>query len=163
MKLGPALARLHEIETDLAETYRAIGERHPSDHDVYHQCHAFAKQCEHHAQKLAPVAERYGAAVDEDEGPDFWSGVLDRARRTAGAPLGRSAESGLLLLRDLRELFLRAEECSITWVMVAQAAQAARDPQLLEIATECHTEAELHVKWFTTKIKLSAPQVLVAG
>jgi hypothetical protein len=162
MKIGPALARLHEIETDLADVYRRLGERHPSDHDVYHQCHTFAKQCEQHALMLEPVAERYGTDVG-DEGPELWSGVLERVRRAAGAPLGTRSESGLLLLRDLRELFLRAEECSITWVMVAQAAKAARDQQLLEIATECHTETEIQVKWFTTRIKVAAPQVLVAG
>lgn len=163
MKLGAALKRLHELEAELAEEYRRVGGRHPSDHDVYHQCHTFAKQCEEHAAKLAPVAERYGAAVDEEVGPDFWTGVLDRARRAVGAPLGRAPQSGLVLLRDLRELFLRAEECSITWVMVAQAAQAARDAQLLDIATGCHTETETQVKWFTTKIKLASPQALVVG
>lgn len=163
MKLGAAVKRLHEIEHELADDYRRIGERHPSDHDVYHQCHTFAQQCEGHAEQLAPVAERYGAHVDEEHGPDFWSGLLDRARRAAGAPLARSPQSGLVLLRDLRELFLAAEECSITWVMVAQAAQAARDEQLLGIATDCHTETETQVRWLTTRIKLASPQALVTG
>jgi hypothetical protein len=163
VKLGPLLARLHELETDLADDYRAIGERHAADHDVYHQCHSFALQCERHARALQPHAARYGEEVDDDAGPDLWSGLLERARHTGSELLGRAPQGGLLLLRDLRALFLAAEEASITWVMAGQAAQAARDAPLLEAVTRCHTETELQVKWLTTRIKVAAPQALVAG
>jgi hypothetical protein len=163
VKVGPLLARLHELETELAEDYRALGERHAADHDVYHQCHSFAQQAEQHAEALQPVAERYGEQVDDDAGPDVWSGLLESARRAGSELLGRRPETGLLLLRDLRTLFLAAEEVSITWVMAGQAAQAARDPELLEVVTSCHTEVELQVKWLTTRIKVASPQVLVAG
>jgi hypothetical protein len=163
MRLGPLLARLHELETDLAQEYRALGERHAADHDVYHQCHAFAQQCDDHAGRLAPVAERHGEHVAGDEGPDFWSGALERVRRAGSAVLGRSPETGVLLLRDLRELFLSAEECSITWVMAGQAAQAARDRELLALVTQCHEQAEHQVKWLVTRIKVAAPQALVVG
>jgi hypothetical protein len=162
MKIGPLLARLRELEADLADELRALGERHAADHDVFHQCHTFAKQCERHAAALEPLAARYGEDVD-DEGPGFWSGLLESARRTASASLGRVPESGLLLLRDLRTLFLRAEECSITWVMAGQAAQAARDQELLDVVHACHQETEIQVKWFVTRIKVAAPQALVVG
>jgi len=163
MRLGPLLARLHQLETDLAEDYRTLGERHAAEHDVYHQCHTFALQCERHAQALQPHAGRYGEDVDDDTGPDFWSGLLERARRGSSALLGRAPQGGVLLLRDLRALFLAAEETSITWVMAGQAAQAARDAELLETVTRCHTETELQVKWLTTRIKVASPQALVVG
>ena len=164
MKLGPLLARLHELELDLADEYRRIGERHAADHDVLHQCHTFAKQCQQHAERLAPIADRYGKHVDDESGGgDVWSGLIEKVRRAGSAAIGRAPEGGLLLLRDLRELFLRTEECSITWVMAGQAAQAARDPELLEVVTECHTETEIQVKWLTTRIKVAAPQALVVG
>ncbi|HEY7792552.1 MAG TPA: hypothetical protein VIA10_00945 [Gaiellaceae bacterium] len=162
MKIGPLLARLHELETDFAEELRALGERHAADHDVFHQCHTFALQCERHAAALQPVAARYGEDVG-DEGPGFWSGLLESARRTASASLGRVPESSLLLLRDLRTLFLQAEECSITWVMAGQAAQAARDQELLDVVRTCHQETEIQVKWFVTRIKVASPQALVVG
>jgi hypothetical protein len=76
--------------------------------------------------------------------------------------LGRAPQSGLLLLRDLRDLFLAAEECSITWVMAGQGAQAVRDKELLELVRELHGETELQVKWLTMRIKLAAPQVLAS-
>jgi hypothetical protein len=163
MKLGPLLAQLHELETELADEYRALGERHASDHDVFHQCAAFAKQAEAHAQRLLPLAERYGEQVDDDTGPGFWSGVLTRARRATSETIGRSSASGLVLLRDLRALLLAAEEVSITWVMAGQAAQAARDAELLETVSDCHVEVELQVKWLTTRIKVAAPQALTVG
>jgi hypothetical protein len=163
VKLGPLLASLHGLEVELADDYRAIGERHAADHDVYQQCHTFALQCERHARALEPHAARYGADVDDDLGPGVWSGLLERVRHETSALLGREPQSGLLLLRDLRALFLAAEETSITWVMAGQAALAARDAELLETVSECHTETELQVKWLTTRIKVGAPQALMAG
>jgi hypothetical protein len=163
MKVGPLLSRLHELETDLADELRALGERHAADHDVYHQCHTFAMQCDRHARSLEPHAARYGEGVDDHTGTELWSGLLERARHKGAELLGRAPQGGLLLLRDLRVLFLAAEEASITWVMAGQAAQAARDVELLETVTTCHTETELQVKWLTTRIKVAAPQALVTG
>jgi len=67
------------------------------------------------------------------------------------------------LLAVLRTLFLAAEEVSITLVMAGQAAQAARDAELLAVVRECHAEVELQVKWLTTRIKVAAPQALVTA
>lgn len=162
MKIGPLLSRLHELETELAADYRALGERHAADHDVYHQCHVFAEQCETHAAQLVPPAKEYGESLEAVE-PGVWSTMLERVRHTTSELLGRAPQAGLLLLRDLRVLFLSAEEVSITWVMAGQAAQAARDAELLEVVRTCHTESEIQVKWLTTRIKVASPQALVAG
>jgi hypothetical protein len=93
-------------------------------------------------QKLEPVAERYG-------GQATWKTAIG----------GGSGD----LLEDLRVLYLRAHECAITWVMASQAAKAARDEQLLTLATEYQSETEVQAKWFTTRIKTGAPQALVVG
>ena len=162
MRIGPLLAHLLDLETGYAAELRAAAERHRDDHDVFHQCHTFALQCQRHAAALQPVAARYGEGVDE-EGPGFWSGLLESARRAASTSIGRVPESSLLLLRDLRTLFLHAEETSITWVMAGQAAQAARDQELLDVVRECHQETEIQVKWFVTRIKVASPQALVVG
>jgi len=71
--------------------------------------------------------------------------------------------SGLLLLRDLRNLYLSAQEAEIDWVILAQAAQAVRDRELLQVVSLCHEEAEARGKWLRTRIKESAPQVLATG
>jgi hypothetical protein len=91
-------------------------------------------------QALGPLERRY-------EGKPVWSTAL--------------GDGSSDLLEDLRMLYLRSQETAITWVMAAQAAKAARDKELLSIATDCQTETELQAKWFTTRIKTGAPQALV--
>jgi hypothetical protein len=145
VKIGVLLGQLRELEVGLAATYRGTGERHADDHDVYHQCVSFAKKAEGHVAKLASLAERYDA------------------RNGADSQVQARDDNELGLLGVLRTLFLAAEEVSITWVMMNQAAQAARDAELLSVVQECHAEVELQVKWLTTRIKVAAPQALVTA
>jgi hypothetical protein len=163
VKVGPALKRLHAAELDLAADFRKLGERHAADHDVYHQTRTFAKQCEQHGERLRPIADRYGEELgDAGDGEGLWESVLEAVRRRSSEALGRRPESGLLLLRDLRELYLATQETLITWVIVRQGAMAARDAQLLEVAKELQPETDLQMKWALTHIKVSSPQVLMS-
>jgi len=159
-KLGTAIERLQAAELDFADELRKIGERHAAEHDVYHLSHTLAKQCEEHVRRLAPFAERYGAprGHEPDEG-HAWSGMLESVRHKASELVGRQP-TGLVLLNDLRHLFLGAQDVGILWVMVAQAAQAKRDGELLEVCTECHTDTKGQMNWLLTKIKTAAPQAL---
>jgi hypothetical protein len=142
MRIGPLLAHLHELEIGLAAELRAAAGRHRDEHDVYHQCHTFAVTADKRVQKLAPLRERY-------EGEAAW---------------GTAVEGGSdHLLEDLRMLHHCAQQSSITWVMAAQAAKAARDEELLAVATAAQSEVETQAKWFTTRIKTGAPQALVVG
>jgi hypothetical protein len=162
--LGQLLEQIHDAERDLADDYTTVGERHAADHDVYHLCHSLARQCGRHAERLAPAAERYGEHVDEDDNdPDAWGLVLESMRHKASELFGRRPEAGILLLHDLRRLFLAAENVAALWVMAGQAAQAKRDRELLQIVTECHTETDVQVKALMTHIKVSSPQALAVG
>jgi hypothetical protein len=143
MRIGPLLAHLRELETGLAAELRQAADRHRDDHDIYHQCHTFAVTADKRVEKLGPTAERH-------DGQAVW--------RTAVAD-----GSGDDLLEDLRTLCLRAHESALTWVMAAQAAKAARDQELLALATECQSETEMQAKWLTTRIKTGAPQALVVA
>lgn len=91
-------------------------------------------------QRLESLTERYG-------GQATWKSAV-----------GAGSEE---LLEDLRALYLRAQENAITWVMASQAAKAARDQELLALATKCQSETEFQGKWFMTRIKTGAPQALV--
>lgn len=71
--------------------------------------------------------------------------------------------SGLLLLRDLRDLYLATQEAEISWVILGQVAHAVRDRELLEVTTACREQAEARGKWVRTRIKQSAPQVLATS
>lgn len=143
MKIGPLLAHLGELENHLGGELRAAAERHRRDHDVYHQCHTFAVTADKRAQALEPLAKRYGAEKA------MW--------KTA---FGDGSDD---VLEDLRVLYLRAQEDATTWVMVAQAAKALRDQELLALVTDCHSQTEAQAKWFLTRIKTGAPQTLVVA
>ena len=113
-------------------------------------------------RRLAPFADRHGASGGGRSVADS-TGVVETVRRRSGDLLGRSKASGLLLLKDLRALYLSVQAAEIAWVILVQAAKAARDSELLDTASSCHQEAETRGKWLRTRIKEASPQVLVAG
>jgi hypothetical protein len=161
-KLGRYIEKLHDALTDLAGEYRKVGERHATEYDLYHLCHTLAKQCEGQADALGPHAERHAGDVPEssDEGPR--ESLLAGLRRATAAVVGRSPMTGLLLLRDLRQLHLTIEEAAMLWLIVGQAAQAARDRELLVLVEQCREEITHQLMWISTRIKETAPQVLVS-
>ena len=143
MRIGPVIARLEGLEKALAAGLRAAAERHRDEHDVYHQCMTFAVKADERARRLEPTARRYRGAPE-------WSTAV-----------GHECDGDLL--GDLRVLYLRCHESAIVWIMAVQAAEAARDSELLALASACHAEAEAHAKWFSTRIKAAAPQALVVA
>jgi hypothetical protein len=163
MNLGRALIDLHDAEAHLASELRKTGERHATEHDFFHLCRTLARQCEQHASKLQSFGPRYGVGLTARGDGGSGGGIGEFLRRRSAELNGHKPESGLEFLDDLRRLLLVAEDVSIQWVMVGQAAQAVRDPELLEAVTECHTETEIQVKWLTTRIKTAAPQALASG
>ena len=161
-KLGRYMEKLHDALTDLAQEYRKLGERHATEHDLYQLCHTLAKQCEGQAEALRPHASRHAGDVpdDVDEGPR--ESMLAGLRRATAALVGRSPATGLLLLRDLRQLHLAIEEAAMLWLIVGQGAQAARDRELLVVVEHCREEITHQLMWIQTRIKETAPQVLVS-
>ena len=142
MKLGDLMSHMLELETGLAVQLRAAAERHPDDHDIYHQCLTFAVTADKRAARLEPFAARY-------VGRTQWKTVV--------------VDGSDDLLAELRTIHLRAHEVAITWSMAEQAAKALRDADLLEVAVECRSETQMQAEWFTTRIKTAAPQALVVA
>jgi hypothetical protein len=94
----------------------------------------------------------------------------DRRRATPAAlrhklaeALRRRPESGLLLLRSLRQLYLQAQEVSFHWIIAGRLAQATRDHGLLALVDELHRETLTQIKWLKTEVKQASPQALVVG
>jgi hypothetical protein len=163
VRLGMAIKELHEAEAALAEEFRTVGERHAAEHDVHHVCTTLAKQCHAQAERLRPAAARYGEELPEREPPEPGEGLLAGLRRKGSELTGRQPPAGILLLRDLRRLYLMARECEIDWEMVGQGAKAARDRELLGTVTECMEQTEVQAKWLKTRLKEAAPQTLTVG
>jgi len=67
------------------------------------------------------------------------------------------------LLRDLNDLYLQACECELAWTLTMQAAQGARDRELIELATRCAGESGIQLKWMRTRMKQAAPQAMVVA
>ena len=151
MNLAHYIGLLHRSECELAKALREIGDAHVDEVDVHTLTTRLAKQSESHAEALTPFASRYGEEA---------AGEPERLHSTlfAGARSG-----GLGLLRDLHDLYLMACECEITWTLVAQAAQGARDRELLETVQRCEAETATQVKWLRSRMKEAAPQALVVA
>jgi hypothetical protein len=162
MKLGLAIEQVAGAERELAEQLEIVGERHKTDHDVFHMTRTLAKREYAHLDALARHAGRYGTSVGDRDGNGSDGGPLAAAREKAAQLLGRRPEAGLLLLHDLRELHLLAAGASLDWVALAQGAQAAKDTDLLATVTECHNETLQTLKWTTYRLKEAAPQVLTS-
>jgi hypothetical protein len=149
--LASYLGLLHLSELELARAYLAVATDHGHEPDVETLCRRFADQSTACADALAPFAERYGE--DRPEEPErLHSELFDGTR-----------SGGLGLLRDLHDLYLMATECEITAALVAQAAQGARDADLLEVAERCQGEAAGQLSWLRTRMKQAAPQALVVA
>jgi hypothetical protein len=157
--VGRAIRQLHEAELTLAAQLRAAAERHADEHDVFHLARTLAEQCDSHAEAFRTHAERHGEApaVSDDDG--LWVGLVSTAQDQAA----ESPATGLVLLHDLRRLYLLAEEVLIEATMVKQAAMATRDADLLAAVTASMSETEVQVRWLETKIKTAAPQALTIG
>jgi hypothetical protein len=167
VKLDRAIDDVREREAQLAELLRTVGERHATEPDLYHLGHSLARSCVEHVTRLLPFAQRYGAATDgamtDGAAPDGGPGMLEALRRKGSQLLRHDEPAGLLLLRDLRELYLAAQDSELAWVVLLQAAKAARDADLVEVAEACHEEADGCGRWLRTRLKEAAPQVLATG
>lgn len=160
-KIAHAFDDLRAAETELADELRTVGERHAGDVDVYHVAHLLASRCSHQLELLAPHADRYEAILQTDAGEP--SALLERVRWAGAEILGRHEASGLLLLSDLRHLYVLAHRAELAWVVLLQVARALRDAELVAAATQGREEAERRWKWLRTKVKESSPQALVSG
>lgn len=151
MHLAHYLGLLHRAEAELGRAYREISEAHQDEADVALTCKRLAGQCEQHAERLGPVAQRY--AEDAVAEPERLHSQLFSGTRTGG----------IGLLRDLHDLYLMATEADICWTMIGQAAQGARDTDLLEVVNACAPETSVQIKWLRSRMKQAAPQALVVA
>ena len=161
MRLGSAIVSVHDQQRALADELRKVADRHAVEHDVYHTCHTLALKADEAAETLAPFAGRYGEPVRDGSRSEVWQSLLERVRRAGSEVAGRSTLPAVLLLRDLRDVYLGAQECGLGWTTLRQGASAARDGELLAACDAGMEGAERVAKWAKTRIKEAAPQVLV--
>ena len=160
MKLGLALEELHRSENHLAHQLLAVAERHKADHEIFHVGRDLATWSQDHVRRLAPFGDRYGVRLDPE--PAGEPALLARLSEAVSDRLGRRSAPALLLLRDLRSVYVDASGVSVDWEILAQAAQGVKDRELLEVASRCHPDTLRQVRWANSMIKELAPQILAS-
>lgn len=153
--LEEMLRQLHDGERRLADELVAVSVRHDDEHEICHVARDLARWSQEHAQRLADFCS--GRGLD----------VTKRRRRAAHTPAlaaggkrDRKTEPGLAVLHDLRALYLLASDNSLMWEILAQAAQARRDSDLLHLASDCHPETLRQIRWANTQLKTTSPQLI---
>jgi hypothetical protein len=151
MFLAHYLGLLHRAEDELARAFEEVADAHRDEADVHILCARLAKQCREHAAALGPFAERYGEEADPEP------------ERLHSDLFGGTRSGPMALLRDLHDLYLMTCEADITWTGIGQAAQGARDEELLAVVRRCEGETAAQLRWVRSRIKQAAPQVLVVA
>jgi hypothetical protein len=162
-KVGMALRELYRAEEELADEYVKAGERLAAEHDVWYECKRFAEQCHAHAEAIRPFASEHDEELPPSDDATVGETTTAALRHKLSELVGRRPESGLLLLRSLRQLYLQAQEVSFDWIVAGQLAQATRDPELLSLADDLHRETLTQIKWLKTQVKQASPQALVVA
>jgi hypothetical protein len=160
MKIGLALEELHRSEADLAKELLKVSERHKVDHEIFHLGRDLASWSQQHVREIAEIGHHYGQDLDPNSGSEH--GLLDTVREKGSELIGRMSSSSLLLLRDLREVYIKAAGVSVDWELLAQAAQGIKHRELLELAQRCHPDTLRQMRWANGKLKESATQILVS-
>jgi len=156
------LREVHGGETDLERELHAVGERHCADHEVRHVTVDLARWSLQNRLALAGLAGRYGKTLSDDQDPQAPARPMAHLREPTAQLLGRRPEPGLLLLHDLRHLYLLASGNSVKWTALGQAAQAIRDQELLAVVTACHSRTMRQAVWCNATIKTVSAQVLTS-
>jgi hypothetical protein len=151
MEIAHYIGLLHRSEAELARAFEEVADAHVDEVDVHTLCTKLAATCRGHEDALKPFADRYGEEAEDE--PDRLHSEL----------FGGTREGPLALLRDLQDLYLMATECDICWTVIGQAAQGARDEELLDVVKACEGETSIQVKWLKTRMKQAAPQALVVA
>ncbi|GHD31893.1 hypothetical protein [Streptomyces galbus] len=153
------LRTLHDGERSLERNLLAAAGRHRTEHEFHHGAMDVARWSHEHCSRLADSGRGRGMGLSGPPG-DPAPGVLAALREKTAGALGRRPENGLLLLQDLCDLHLAATRNSLHWGMLAQAAQATRDEDLLTLASECHPRTLRQIRWTNTLLKEHSPQLL---
>lgn len=151
MQLPVYIGLVRVAESTLADSFRQVAEGHAAEADVFHIGNQLAGECDAHVEALERFVERYGEE-EQSEPERLHAEGLDETR---SGPVG--------LLRDLQDLFMLVSFVSVTWTMLAQAAQGARDTELLDVATRCEHEAGTQLAWLRTRMQQAAPQALLVA
>jgi hypothetical protein len=159
MKLKVAIRELHRSECRLSHGLSAVAARHRSDQDIHHLARDLAGWSQNHLLQLADHGQHYGLRLSRK--PRRYA-VLGVVQSWLSGLSRRRSEPGLLLLVDLRHIHRLAAGVSLDWELLGQAAQAAKDQELLDMTSRCHPETLRQMRWANAMLKELSPQILTS-
>jgi hypothetical protein len=160
VKLDLAIEELHRSENRLVTVLTSMSDQHKADHEVFYVCRDMAGWSRKHVAELASIGRDFGLELDPDASDE--PGVLAALKQRASELTGRRSVPGLLLLADLRHLYREAAGTSVDWELLAQGAQGAKQPELLDVAERCHPQTLRIARWANSHLKVTSPQVLAS-
>ncbi|MGP4113587.1 hypothetical protein ACTWP5_22085 [Streptomyces sp. 4N509B] len=160
MRIGLLLRELHHSENALVTQLFHVSERHRADHDIHYLARDLAGWSQRHVREIADVGDRFGVALDAE--PAGEPALAGRLREKGSVLAGRRGEVALLVLRDLRRIYVEAAGVVADWDMVAQAAQGTKDTELLALARRCEPDTVRQMQWARAKLRESSPQILIS-
>ncbi|MBW8792178.1 MAG: hypothetical protein JF597_00805 [Streptomyces sp.] len=158
--LEAVLRELHEGEVELEKELHVVADRHSVEHEVRHVAVDLARWSLQNREALEPILARFGTSAETE--PQAGATTGQQLRERTAELLGRRPEPGLLLMRDVRHLYLLASGNSVLWTVLGQGAQATKDTELLEVVTACHERTIRQTVWCNSMLKVLSPQLLAA-
>ena len=146
--VGNYLGLVEASETHLSEALLSVSKHHEVEPDVRQLTELLATWSLENKKALAPLIARYKETREVE--PKSLHNALFQGPRSGG----------LGLVRDLHDLWLMAQEVSISYVMLTQAGLALRDDELLTILKRVSTQTARQIVWIRTRIDQAAPQAL---
>ncbi len=159
MRIGTVLKDLHHDENELARALVRLADKHRADAEVFHLAQDLAEWSRRRVREIAGIATSFGEELDPE--PDDAPALVEDVRRWVSGLVGRTPGSELVMVRDLKAVYLQASSVLADWEMLGQAAQAIVHDELLDLATRCQAEAKRQATWANAKIKESSTQALV--
>lgn len=156
--LAIAVAGLHRAEGRLVHAFLDVRERHAVEHEIHHVAQDLAGWSREHVRRLAEAGRDHGLDLAPEAGREHaWAAALKQA---AAEIVGRRRAPAVMLLADLRELHREVSGVSLDWEILAQAAQAAEDAELVGLAASCHPQTLRQLRWTNAHVKELSPQVV---
>lgn len=150
MHIGTYIKLAHQTEKDLAKAFYYVAETHKTEPDIFATCNMLAAWSEQLNKELQTMIEQYGEK-DSSEADRLLHAFFDQKRN-----------GSLALLQDLQDLWLMANEATISAIILGQAAYGLRDEALISLCKNIEQQSKRQTSWLLTRIKSSAPQTLIA-
>jgi hypothetical protein len=150
---------LHRSERKLAQNLSAIAARHRADTNIHYAALDLARWSESHLHQLVEHGQRQGLNVSPHRRSHALAAVLQG--RVADV-LPRRPEPALVLLADLRRVYRHAAGVSVDWELLGQAAQSAKDDDLLQLTSRCRPLTLRQMRWANAMLKELSPQGLTS-